>query len=97
VRWRDPEGLNVKANQLAWFVLRAKIRIISEAGGIPWGISVLNTARSYLDNVPVMGIPAALHCQIRNDPGKSNLEVFFLLWVFPGDENLASSPPSSQP
>jgi hypothetical protein len=42
-------------------------------------------------------IAAALHRQVRNDPGKNNLAVLFFVCAFPGDENMTSSPPSPQP
>jgi hypothetical protein len=99
VRWLDPEGLEVKANPLIRFVLRPEILNCSEVGGIPRLCGAENAARGYLDDAVVVDIAAALCCQVRNDPGKSNLALlfFFLFWAFPDDENLASSPPSPQP
>jgi hypothetical protein len=44
-----------------------------------------------------VGVAAALRCQVRNDPRKSNLAVLYFLWAFLGDENLASSLPSPKP
>jgi hypothetical protein len=96
VHWLDPEGLEVKANPLVRFVLRAEMRIMSEVGGIPRVIGVENAARGYLDDASVVNVAAALRRQVRNDPGKSNLAIPFRFWAFPGDENVASSPPSPQ-
>jgi hypothetical protein len=97
VRSLDREGLEIKANPLASFVPRAKPRIVSEVGGIPRDVTApVDAARGDLDNIPVVDISAALRCQIRNDPEKSKVTALFLSWTFPGDENLASSPPSPQ-
>jgi hypothetical protein len=95
VRWLDPDGLEVEANPLARFVVRAERRPhILEVGDIQSVAGV--AARSDLDDVQVVDVAVALRCQVRNDPGKSNLAVLCVICVFPGDENVASSPPSPQ-
>jgi hypothetical protein len=56
-------------------------------------------ARGDLDDALVVDVAAALCCEVRNDPGKSNLWILysFFSWTFPADENVASLPPSPQP
>jgi hypothetical protein len=68
VRWLDPDGLEVKANQLAQFDLRAEIRIVSEIGGILRVPATVNAALGDLDDALVVDVAATLRCQVRNDP-----------------------------